>query len=286
MKQLLQRGNLHTKTCANCHQPGLLKCSRCKCQFYCSSDCQRANFDQHKKNCKAIGKARKKIETLCNSSEEDTGAAQLSSKLKMIVLRSNLADLLVKTAYEECETLVAGRMFYLEALEIYASSFTDPYQDVGHEKVFSFLGDRAMLMIMVCGGGENELESVFEICRGMVPDHFRFHFFLLLAYIMDLSKYRENNTSGSSASEDDTYFTQNLPQVIGMAITDIGIHDHADDLLSLRDVNPFTKYHSIGLFSALSNSLRWIEEGNNNSKRLSLRDMAMISTEINSGGTT
>lgn len=45
----------------------------------------------------------------------------------MIVLRSNLADLLVKTAYEECETLVAGRMFYLEALEIYASSFTDPY---------------------------------------------------------------------------------------------------------------------------------------------------------------
>ena len=154
-----------------------------------------------------------------------------------------------------------------------------------HEKVFSFLGDRAMLMIMVCGGGENELESVFEICRGMVPDHFRFHFFLLLAYIMDLSKYRENNTSGSSASEDDTYFTQNLPQVIGMAITDIGIHDHADDLLSLRDVNPFTKYHSIGLFSALSNSLRWIEEGNNNSKRLSLRDMAMISTEINSGGT-
>ena len=120
VKQLLQRGHLHTKTCANCHQPGLLKCSRCKCQFYCSSDCQRANFDQHKKNCKAIGKARKK------SSEEDTGAAQLSSKLKLIVLRSNLADLLVKTAYEECETLVAGRMFYLEALEIYASSFTDP----------------------------------------------------------------------------------------------------------------------------------------------------------------
>ena len=55
VKQLLQRGHLHTKTCANCHQPGLLKCSRCKCQFYCSSDCQRANFDQHKKNCKAIG---------------------------------------------------------------------------------------------------------------------------------------------------------------------------------------------------------------------------------------
>ena len=144
IKQLLQRDDICIKTCANCHKTGLRRCARCRCQFYCSSECQKAHFDRHKKNCKQIGKIRKKIASMVDETTPNF--------LKMTACRINLADKLVKTAYEECETLVAGRMFYIEALRLYATPLIDPYLG-SLKKIFAFLEDRVYLMIMVCGGG-------------------------------------------------------------------------------------------------------------------------------------
>ena len=38
-------------TCVQCGQRGLKKCSRCLLVYYCSSECQKGNWKQHKKNC-------------------------------------------------------------------------------------------------------------------------------------------------------------------------------------------------------------------------------------------
>ena len=79
----------------------------------------------------------------------------------------NLADLLVKVAFEECDTLLQGRMFYREALLLYAFPSCDIYlKSFDYHKIFTFLDDRVMLMIMVCGGDTKELEPVFMNCGG------------------------------------------------------------------------------------------------------------------------
>ena len=42
----------NTKSCNNCGKMENLKlCSRCRSVFYCSVDCQRSHWKQHKKTC-------------------------------------------------------------------------------------------------------------------------------------------------------------------------------------------------------------------------------------------
>jgi hypothetical protein len=38
--------------CAQCNKPGVLRCTRCKVKFYCSSECQKTNWASHKRECK------------------------------------------------------------------------------------------------------------------------------------------------------------------------------------------------------------------------------------------
>ena len=300
IKQLLQRDDLCIKTCANCHKTGLRRCARCRCQFYCSSDCQKAHFDRHKKNCKAIGKIRKKIASMVDETTPNF--------LKLAACRINLADKLVKTAYEECETLVGGRMFYIEALRLYTIPLTDPYLD-NLKKIFAFLEDRVYLMIMVCGGDTQEILPVFEICRGFgdisKQHHFRWNFLLLLAYIMKLSRYRENmgrvrlamnemivdnnvqgyddiiqHTSRYLTGENDDYPISKMLCDLRLQIIFIGGLGHGGDLLKLKHESPFTPEHSIGLFSGLSNSLDWIGDQDEDLRV----ELATQLSEINNGG--
>ena len=42
-----------TSACPVCGKSALLTCSRCKKQAYCSKECQRSDWKQHKKTCKA-----------------------------------------------------------------------------------------------------------------------------------------------------------------------------------------------------------------------------------------
>lgn len=42
------------KLCAVCNKPSILLCSRCRTIYYCSQDCQRSDWREHKPNCSQI----------------------------------------------------------------------------------------------------------------------------------------------------------------------------------------------------------------------------------------
>ena len=75
-----------------------------------------------------------------------------------------------------------GRVFY------YAHPLIgDVYLEcLGHNKLFVFLHERLMLMVMACGDDTEELKPVFMNCGGYTVDpdgHYQCHFFWLLACI-------------------------------------------------------------------------------------------------------
>jgi splicing suppressor protein 51 len=51
-----------TTNCATCKKtgtetPNLKRCAKCKTTYYCSPDCQKADWKSHKKQCSAPGAA-------------------------------------------------------------------------------------------------------------------------------------------------------------------------------------------------------------------------------------
>jgi len=54
-KRILRHQRIkYSKTCLHCDtiSKNMKKCSRCKCVYYCSSECQLADWKKHKKICK------------------------------------------------------------------------------------------------------------------------------------------------------------------------------------------------------------------------------------------
>ena len=43
---------ISNSTCLQCSKPAETKCSRCKVTYYCSRECQKLNWKQHKSYCK------------------------------------------------------------------------------------------------------------------------------------------------------------------------------------------------------------------------------------------
>ena len=344
IQSLLLREHLKVKTCVNCLQAASLKCTRCRCQYYCSANCQREHFERHKKNCKSISKARKKIDTLMDG--VFVGSGQLSAKLKVTVLKINLADLLVTVAYNECDTIAHGRVFYSEALRLYAHPLIGDVwlECLGHNKFFSFLDERLMLMVIACGGDTSELEPVFMNCGGYkvnanqeiysagmedlvncnthrayylkrhvltqcLRDCYQWHFFWLLAYVMKMSKYRENvgrldafrsalnellldddNVQGGLPGDEDIvehiskyligdkedYFTTVLPNNIHKAIELIE-KEKEGLLVHLKHAESFTRELAPDLFPGLGSAL-------NGELQLTPMDISMMLSEISLGG--
>lgn len=56
--------------CAYCGKEGNKRCSRCKSVVYCSSDCQKAHWKQHKGECKYLSKSSTSNKTISELEEE------------------------------------------------------------------------------------------------------------------------------------------------------------------------------------------------------------------------
>ena len=57
--KFLQQRHLGEALCARCGKPGatgMLRCSKCKSVRYCSRECQRSDWKQHKLRCKEVSK--------------------------------------------------------------------------------------------------------------------------------------------------------------------------------------------------------------------------------------
>ena len=51
---MMSDAKIGTDDCAKCGQPGAKKrCTQCKKVYYCSVDCQRANWEEHRRCCVA-----------------------------------------------------------------------------------------------------------------------------------------------------------------------------------------------------------------------------------------
>jgi hypothetical protein len=48
---------LAKKRCFACHKPTAKRCSQCQCAMFCSAECLRASWGEHKALCKAVKKA-------------------------------------------------------------------------------------------------------------------------------------------------------------------------------------------------------------------------------------
>ena len=67
------------EACSVCSKKGSKKCSNCKLQFYCSKQCQKKDWKNHKAICKEVSKAAEFRE----ASEPATGiSAEISSSMK------------------------------------------------------------------------------------------------------------------------------------------------------------------------------------------------------------
>jgi len=61
-KEIVQKKleNLEKKSkCTGCNKVGLKKCKSCKAVYYCSIECQKKDWKNHKVNCKATPKDEK-----------------------------------------------------------------------------------------------------------------------------------------------------------------------------------------------------------------------------------
>ena len=138
---------------------------------------------------------------------------------------------------------------------------------------------------------------------------FQWNMFWLLAYIMKLSKYRENlgriealrsslddfilnnniqGLPGNDVAEhvsgyligDKHYYTTVLPNNIRSAINHLrGTNNYGRHLVHLKHATPFAREHSVGLFPGLGNSLASPNELN-----LNPSDLTMLLNEISDGG--
>jgi hypothetical protein len=57
--KFLQQRHLGEVLCVRCGEPGatgMLRCSKCKSVRYCSRECQRSDWKQHKERCKEVNK--------------------------------------------------------------------------------------------------------------------------------------------------------------------------------------------------------------------------------------
>lgn len=67
---VLYGASMHTWTCRRCDKPASLWCGGCKTVNYCSSECQRASWKEHKPVCYAVSNALRERGTfqvfLCN----------------------------------------------------------------------------------------------------------------------------------------------------------------------------------------------------------------------------
>lgn len=69
VSRLLKKPKGKTSVCLKCKKQANKKCSRCGCAAYCSSECQNADWPQHKLMCKDIQIARAVIDKMSSPEE-------------------------------------------------------------------------------------------------------------------------------------------------------------------------------------------------------------------------
>lgn len=113
--ELLSLQDLFSKTikyCVNCRQDlskcTALRCSRCKVVHYCSRECQKSNFAQHKPYCKKIHALRLQL-----SNDEPTLAENEDEKKAS---QYKLAYAILTLGYHSTDTIERGKSIYEHSL--------------------------------------------------------------------------------------------------------------------------------------------------------------------------
>eukprot|EP01083_Nonionella_stella_P112031 329069_1 len=71
-------------SCATCHKAGATsRCTACKCTYYCSRDCQRKDWKQHKRICKMLKEEEEKTNT-SKTDGKQTYKERIDTVLKMV----------------------------------------------------------------------------------------------------------------------------------------------------------------------------------------------------------
>ena len=81
----------------DCHNDGDLRCSRCKKVNYCSKECQRSDWKQHKKQCKKPEKERSSSKNNDERNGKDpsskTATTTISTPSELLKLYQNSPDM-------------------------------------------------------------------------------------------------------------------------------------------------------------------------------------------------
>jgi tetratricopeptide (TPR) repeat protein len=92
-------------TCGNpkCNNEGIKKCQACNSVYYCSVECQRTHWENHKGICKTIRLERNKNSTnspIINLQEKISSPSSSSSSSKLKVLNSDVSPTIIKRLVE------------------------------------------------------------------------------------------------------------------------------------------------------------------------------------------
>ena len=125
----------NTKTRTNPNN-NLNRCSRCKVVHYCSKECQKLNYNFHKKRCKIIYKLRNEITEMKKENEEVGTEAEVEMEIEeaeeaSLLKRYELSYIIFELGYMSTDTIERGKYIYQCSLVEYYKLFQIDFYATG-----------------------------------------------------------------------------------------------------------------------------------------------------------